>query len=197
MLQCSMVINGQPVTAGQTFQVINPANGEPFAECQQGDASHVDQAVAAARAAFPAWSGMADADRVAKLLELVPALEARMPEFMELLTRESGKPMGGLNGTGSGMEVGGAMAWIGATAALNVPVDTLQDDDEARIEVHRRPLGVVGSITPWNWPLMISIWHVLPALRVGNTVVIKPSEFTPVAVNKFVELANEILPREY
>ncbi|MEH6516879.1 MAG: aldehyde dehydrogenase family protein [Halioglobus sp.] len=194
MLQCSMVINGQPVTAGQTFQVINPATGEAFAECQQGDASHVDQAVAAARAAFPAWSSMADADRVAKILELIPALEARMPEFMEILTRESGKPMGGLNGTGSGMEVGGAMAWIGATAALQIPVDTLQDDDEARIEVHRRPLGVVGSITPWNWPLMISIWHVIPALRAGNTVVIKPSEYTPVAVSKFVELANEILP---
>ena len=74
MLQCSMLINGQSVTAAQTFQVINPANGEAFAECQQGDASHVDQAVAAARAAFPGWSSMADADRAAKLLELIPAL---------------------------------------------------------------------------------------------------------------------------
>ena len=194
MLQCQMIINGQPVSAGQTFQVINPATGEPFAEVQQGDASHVDQAVAAARAAFPAWSAMADADRVALLQSLVPALEARMPEFMELVTRESGKPMGGLNGLGSGMEVGGAMAWIGATAALEIPTDILQDDDEARIEVRRRPLGVVGSITPWNWPLMISIWHIIPAMRAGNTVVIKPSEYTPVAVSKFVELANEILP---
>ena len=93
MLQCEMIINGQPVSAGQTFQVINPATGESFAEVQQGDASHVDQAVAAARAAFPAWSAMADADRVALLQSLVPALEARMPEFMELVTRESGKPM--------------------------------------------------------------------------------------------------------
>ena len=86
------------------------------------------------------------------------------------------------------------MAWIGATAALEIPTDILQDDDEARIEVRRRPLGVVGSITPWNWPLMISIWHIIPAMRAGNTVVIKPSEYTPVAVSKFVEMANEILP---
>ncbi len=194
MLECQMIINGQPVSADQTFEVINPATGEPFASVQQGNAGHVDQAVAAARAAFPAWSAMDDAERVEMLRSLTPALEARMPEFMELVTRESGKPMGGLNGLGSGMEVGGAMAWIMATADLEIATDVLQDDDEARIEVRRRPLGVVGSITPWNWPLMISIWHILPALRAGNTVVIKPSEYTPVAVSKFVELANEILP---
>ena len=157
MLQCQMLINGAAVSAGATFDVINPANGEVFAQCQQGGAEHVDQAVAAARSAFPAWSKMADAERVQKLHALVPLLEARMPEFMELVTRESGKPLGGLNGVGSGMEVGGSMAWIGMTADLSIPVDVLQDDDEARIEVHRRPLGVVGSITPWNWPLMITM----------------------------------------
>ncbi|MCZ6829712.1 MAG: aldehyde dehydrogenase family protein [Gammaproteobacteria bacterium] len=194
MLQCEMIINGQPVTAATTFDVINPATEEVFAQCQQGSAEHVDQAVAAARAAFPGWSRMADSDRAEKLRALVPLLEARMPEFMELVTKESGKPMAGLNGVGSGMEVGGTMAWIGFTADLELPVDVLQDDDEARIEVHRRPLGVVGSITPWNWPLMISIWHIMPALRAGNTVVLKPSEYTPVAVSKFVELANEVLP---
>jgi acyl-CoA reductase-like NAD-dependent aldehyde dehydrogenase len=189
-----MIINGQPVTADTTFDVINPATEEVFARCQQGSAQHVEQAVAAARAAFPAWSRLTGAERADKLRALVPLLEARMPEFMELVTRESGKPLGGLNGIGSGMEVGGAMAWIGFTADLELPVDVLQDDEEARIEVHRRPLGVVGSITPWNWPLMITIWHIVPALRAGNTVVLKPSEYTPVAVSKFVELANEVLP---
>ena len=113
---------------------------------------------------------------------------------MELITRETGKPLNGLSGIGSGMEVGGTAAWIGATTELTLPVDVLQDDDEARIEVHRRPLGVVGSITPWNWPLMISIWHVMPALRAGNTVVLKPSEYTPTAVARFVELAQSVLP---
>jgi acyl-CoA reductase-like NAD-dependent aldehyde dehydrogenase len=92
------------------------------------------------------------------------------------------------------MEVGGAVAWTRVTAELELPVEVLQDDAQARIEVHRKPLGVVGSITPWNWPLLIAVWHVIPALRVGNTVVMKPSEFTPLATLRFIELANAILP---
>lgn len=80
------------------------------------------------------------------------------------------------------------------TADLDLPVEVIQDDEVARVEVHRKPLGVVASITPWNWPLMIAIWHVIPALRAGNTVLVKPSELAPVATSRFVELANAILP---
>ena len=116
-----------------------------------------------------------------------------MPEFMELVSKESGKPMNGLNGVGSGMEVGGAIAWTHATADLELPMELIQDDEDARVEVHRKPLGVVGSITPWNWPLLIAIWHTIPALRSGNTVVIKPSEHTPIATARFAELANQVL----
>ena len=194
MLQFDMIINGKPVKSNETFDVINPATGEAFAQCQAGSAEHVDQAVAAARAAFPAWSQTSDEERKAKVLELAAVLEANMPELMELVTKESGKPMGGLNGIGSGMEVGGAMVWTQVTAALDLPVDVIQDNDEARIEVHRKPLGVVASITPWNWPLMIAIWHVMPALRSGNTVLMKPSSVTPTATIRFVELANKVLP---
>ncbi|NMG15618.1 aldehyde dehydrogenase family protein [Aromatoleum bremense] len=189
-----MIINGRPVRTDSTFDVVNPATGEVFARVQAGDASHVDQAVAAARAAFPAWSRTPDAERQRLLHALGAALEANMPALMELVTKESGKPLGGLNGVGSGMEVGGAIAWTHVTADLELPVEVIQDNDEARIEVHRKPLGVVGSITPWNWPLMIAIWHVIPALRAGNTVVIKPASVTPTATIRFVELANAILP---
>lgn len=189
-----MIINGKPVRAGSTFDVVNPATGEAFARVQAGDASHVDQAVAAARAAFPAWSRTPDAERKRLMHALGAALEAHLPELMELVTKESGKPRGGLNGIGSGMEIGGAIAWTHVTADLELPVEVIQDNDDARIEVHRKPLGVVGSITPWNWPLMIAIWHVIPALRAGNTVVIKPSGLTPTATIRFVELANAILP---
>ena len=189
-----MIINGRPVRTGSTFDVVNPATGEAFARVQAGDASHVDHAVAAARAAFPAWSRTPDAERQRLMHALGAALEANMPELMELVTKEAGKPLGGLNGVGSGMEVGGAIAWTHVTADLELPVEVIQDNDDARIEVHRKPLGVVGSITPWNWPLMIAIWHVIPALRAGNTVVIKPSGLTPTATIRFVELANAILP---
>jgi len=190
----NMIISGQPVSANKTFDVINPATGDAFARAQEGDANHVNQAVAAARAAFPAWSRTADAERKRLMHAVAASLEANMAELMELVTRETGKPMKGLNHVGSGMEVGGAAAWAHVTAELELPVEVIQDNDDARIEVHRKPLGVVGSITPWNWPLMIAVWHVIPALRTGNTVVIKPSELTPLSTIRFVELVNELLP---
>lgn len=189
-----MIINGELVAADRTFNVINPATEEAFAQVPAGDASHVDAAVKAAWTAFPAWSALPDAERAAKILALAVLLEKHMPELMELVTLETGKPMGGLNNVGSGMEVGGAMFWTQFTAGLVLPVEVIQDNDEARIEVHRKPVGVVGSITPWNWPLMIAIWHIMPALRVGNTVVMKPSENTPVSTLRFAELAQTVLP---
>ena len=189
-----MIIGGKRVSARSTFSVINPATGAPFADVAAGDISHLEAAVTAARNAFPAWSGTADTERQRLLHAIGDALQTNMPALMELVTRESGKPLKGLNGVGAGMEVGGAIAWTHATADLTLPVEIIQDNEEARIEVHRKPLGVVGSIPPWNWPLLIAIWHVIPALRAGNTVVIKPSALTPVATARFVELANEILP---
>lgn len=190
-----MVIDGQPVTTEVTLGVINPATGEVFARVPAGTAAHVDAAVAAAQAAFPAWRDTPDAERQRLLHALGDALQAQMPELMQLVTKESGKPLNGLEGIGAGMEVGGAIAWTHVTADLSLPVEMVQDNEVARVEVHRVPLGVVGSITPWNWPLLIAIWHVIPALRAGNTVVIKPSEFTPLATLHFVELANGILPK--
>jgi acyl-CoA reductase-like NAD-dependent aldehyde dehydrogenase len=189
-----MIIDGRAVETARTIPVVDPALGEPFAAVPDGGAEHVDAAVAAARAAFAAWSATPDAERQALLHALGNALEAHMPELMELVTRETGKPLAGLNGVGAGMEVGGAIAWTHATAGIGLEPELLQDNDDARIELHRKPLGVVASVTPWNWPLMIAIWHVIPALRAGNTVVMKPSEYTPVATARFAELANAILP---
>ncbi len=189
-----MIIAGNAVASRNRLPVINPATGAPFVSVAAGDISHLDTAVAAARAAFPSWSHRSDHERQSLLHAIGNALEKNMPALMELVTKETGKPVKGLNGVGSGMEVGGAIAWTHATADLTLPVELIQDNDEARVEVHRKPLGVVGSITPWNWPLLIAIWHVIPALRAGNTVVIKPSALTPVATARFVQLANELLP---
>ena len=123
----------------------------PLHEAELAHAAHLphfarDDAVAAARAAFPAWSRTSNDERKAKMHELAGALEANMPELMQLVTQESGKPMAGLNMVGSGMEVGGSAAWAHYNAELELPVDVIQDNDEARIEVHRKPLGVVASI---------------------------------------------------
>lgn len=194
MLQAKMIINGVSETSDMEVDVINPATEEVFAKCHFATKADVDRAVAAAHSAFPAWSGLSHNERKEKLLEVAALLEANMPLLMELITQESGKPMAGLNGIGAGMELGGSIAWTQVTASFDLPVEVLQDDDVARVELHRKPLGVVGSITPWNWPLMIAIWHVIPALRAGNTVVLKPSPYTPVATTKFVNLANTVLP---
>ncbi|MCK6406854.1 MAG: aldehyde dehydrogenase family protein [Rhodocyclaceae bacterium] len=207
-----MIINGCPVGAdttlgvvnlvstsgvadsAATLGVINPASGEVFAQVPAASSAHVDAAVAAAQAAFPAWRATPDAERQRLLHAIGAALEAHMPELMQLVMQESGKPVNGLDGVGAGMEVAGAIAWTHVTADLPLPVEVIQDDAVARVEVHRKPLGVVASITPWNWPLLIAIWHVIPALRAGNTVVLKPSEYTPLATLRFAELANAILP---
>lgn len=194
MKQYNMIINGEACVTGQSFDVINPANGEPFASCTTGTGADVDRAVNAASEAFKSWSRLPHEERIRLLHEVAGLVEAHMPELMELIVKETGKPLQGLDGVGAGMEVGGTAAWIHVNADLELPVDVIQDNEEARVEVHRKPLGVVGSITPWNWPLLIASWHLTPALRAGNTVVLKPSPFTPVATARFVELANTILP---
>ena len=195
MLQYPLFIDGESCETSELFDVNNPATGKPFAQSSLGNVATLNKAVAAAKEAFPAWSSLSDEERTAAINNIASLLEQNMPELMELVSKETGKPMNGLNGVGAGMEVGAAIAWTQVTASFSIPVDVIQDDDVARVEVHRKPLGVVGSITPWNWPLMIAIWHVIPALKSGNTVVIKPSPLTPVATQRFVELANTVLPK--
>ena len=194
MNQYNMFIDGEAVASAQYFDVVNPALGEPFAQCAQGTVGDVDRAVRAAGTAFTDWSRLSDEERKKMLHQVAAVLEANMAELMQLITQETGKPLGGLGGVGAGMEVGGAANWAHVNADIDLPVEVIQDNEDARIEVHRKPLGVVASITPWNWPLLIAIWHVIPALRAGNTVVMKPSPFTPIATARFVELANGVLP---
>ena len=90
--------------------------------------------------------------------------------------------------------MGGAAAWTRVTAGLSLPEEMIQDDKTGQIVVRRKPVGVVGSITPWNWPMLIAAWHMMPAIRVGCTVVIKPSPFTPLSTLRLVQLMNEVLP---
>lgn len=191
MSEFTMTIGGQQHATKETFDVNNPATGELVAQCPNASAEDLDAAVAAAKEAFPAWSSMPDEERKAICASLAGKLEEEAENIAQTLTKEQGKPLGGL---GSRFEMGGAQAWAGYTANLDLPVKILQDDDQAHIELHRKPIGVVGSITPWNWPVMIAIWHIIPALRVGNTVVIKPSPYTPLSTLQAVQAMNELLP---
>ncbi len=189
-----MIINGERVSAEEQFAVRNPATEEVITMCPLATPQDLDNAVAAARRAFKPWSALSDKDRKQKIRELAGVIEANADELATLLSQEQGKPLQGFANMGAYFEVGGAQAWCLATAEMDLPVEIVEDTDQQRVEIHRKPLGVVGSITPWNFPLMIAIWHVIPALRTGNTVVLKPSSLTPLATLRFVELANTILP---
>ena len=186
----SLVIDGRKLAGDRgTLPVIDPALGEAFAECPNASPAQLDEAVAAAGRAFEQWQHSTCAERRALLEAIAARIEQNAPELAEIIVREQGKPLALAH-----MEVGGAVAWTRATAALELPVEVIEDRPGKRIELHRRPLGVVGSITPWNWPLMIAVWHIMPALRAGNAVVIKPSELTPLNTLRLVELIDEVAP---
>jgi len=173
-----------------SFDVLNPATEAVVAACPSASVGQLDAAVAAADEAFRQWQFSSNDTRKQLLHDIADKIEAHAAELAEIVVAEQGKPM-----FLAQAEVGGAVAWTRATAELDIPVEVIEDSPGKRIEMHRKPLGVVGSITPWNWPLMIAVWHIMPALRTGNTVVIKPSEFTPLNTLRLVELINEVAPK--
>ena len=191
MADYGLIIDNRKLPTAATFDVPNPATGEVVGKAPVATREQFDQAVAAAERAFAMWSKEPEARRKQACLDIVGVLQANAAELSRLLTMEQGKP---LKGMGSEFELGACMAWAGAQASFELPVKVLEDTPQSLVEIHRRPLGVVGSITPWNWPLMIAIWHVVPAIRTGNTVVIKPSPYTPLGTLRMVELINQVLP---
>ena len=191
MSSFALTIGGKAVTTTRQIDVLNPFDESIAGRCPEATIEHLDQAVRAAREALPGWSSTPDAQRAAKLMDIGELIERHQAELSRLITLEQGKPQ---SGPGANFEVAGACAWTRATASLSLPDETIQNDDVARIVIRRKPVGVVGSVTPWNWPLLIATWHVMPAVRVGCTVVIKPSPFTPLSTLRLVELMNTVLP---
>ncbi len=189
MSDFGLIINGKKVATAETFGVINPATEEIVAQCPIATEEQLDAAVSAAAHAFKSWSQAADEERADACGRIAAAIKEHADELATLLTQEQGKPLAAAR-----MEMGGAGAWAAFTGGLSLPDKVIQDDDKAKIVQTRKPLGVVGSITPWNFPVMIAIWHVVPAIRTGNTVVLKPSPFTPLSTLRMVEIVNEVLP---
>ncbi len=169
----------------------DPATGEVVGRAPIRSADDLDDAVRRARAVQPEWAARTDQERIDLLLAAADAVETAAEPLAELLSREQGKP---LNGPNARFEVGACAGWLRATAATELPGGTVLDDDTTHAELHYRPVGVVGAIGPWNWPMMITVWQVAPSLRVGNTVVVKPSEYTPLSVLALVEVLNRVLP---
>ncbi len=185
----AMTIGGDRVSGGGTFDVVNPATEVVIASVPDATREQLDAAVTAARAAFPGWASTPIAERRAALDTLGDAVLANLDSFKRLLTTEQGKPH-----ADAAMEVGGAGMWLKGAATLDLPVTVNEDSAERYSETRHVPIGVVGAIAPWNFPLLLAMFKVGPALLAGNTMVLKPSPFTPLTTLKFGELAAGILP---
>ncbi|PZQ59657.1 MAG: aldehyde dehydrogenase [Sphingomonas taxi] len=184
-----LLIDGRLVDGAASLDVVDPATATVFATAQRADRAQLDAAVEAATRAFPAWSALSREQRAGYLETLADAVEARFEEFALLLTSEQGKPLAEAR-----FEVGGAVAALRYFAQVDLPPETLVDDAENLIVEHRAPLGVVGVITPWNFPLILLVVKVAPALSTGNTVVAKPAPTTPLTTLLLGEVAADILP---
>jgi acyl-CoA reductase-like NAD-dependent aldehyde dehydrogenase len=184
-----LVIDGKLTPGASTLDVINPATGKLLRTCARADEAQLDAAVAAAKKAFPRWSATPIESRRQTLLKIADALAARSNEFAQLLTEEQGKPLAHAAG-----ELAGSIAMIQAFAAMDLPVKVLRENDVERIVQIHAPLGVVAAITPWNFPLILLMIKVAPALLAGNTVVAKPAPTTPLTTLLFGEMCAALLP---
>ncbi|WP_438855420.1 aldehyde dehydrogenase family protein [Agromyces sp. M3QZ16-3] len=176
---------------GERREILDPATGGLVGHAPVHTVEDLEAAIARAKAAQPAWAALGHERRSELLMLAADAIDAEAEALAHVLSREQGKP---LNGPNARFEVGAASGWMRAAAATPLEAEVVVDDGETRAELHYRPIGVVGAIGPWNWPQMITVWQVAPALRMGNTVVVKPSEYTPLSVLALIEVINRVLP---
>lgn len=189
MSEYKLLINGKLVTGARASDVLNPATEERVASCPRASEEQLNEAVAAAKAAFPAWSATPIAERKKALNAIADVIEANAQDLARLLTQEQGKPIGDATG-----EVYGTAAFFRYFTMLDLPVKIIEDSEGKKVEAHRRPLGVIGAIVPWNFPMILMAFKLPPALLAGNTVVLKPAPTTPLTSLKFGELIKDILP---
>ena len=180
-----MTINGASAAAEATFGVINPATGDVFDEAPECTLEQLDAAMQAAATAFRTWR-RDEAARRALLGACADAVNTHADELARVLTQEQGKPL-----ATAAAEIAGAAKWFTYTARLEIPVEVALDNERVRVEVRRRPHGVVAAITPWNYPVSLAVWKIAPALLAGNTIVLKPSPFTPLRLG---EILRAVLP---
>jgi betaine-aldehyde dehydrogenase len=178
---------------GQTEPVLNPATGETIAHAPLSGAADVDQAVTAARAAFDGWSTTTPGERAEALLKLADALEEHVEELSELEADNAGKPIGAFREDEIPFMVDNLRFFAGAARCLEGRAAGEYTSGYTSV-IRREPVGVIGQIAPWNYPLMMAIWKIGPALAAGNTIVLKPAETTPLTTLKLAEYAGEIFP---
>jgi acyl-CoA reductase-like NAD-dependent aldehyde dehydrogenase len=185
----ALLIDGELVGAGGSLDVINPASGQVFARCPAAGDAELDRAVAAARRAWARWREQSWESRRASIGRMAQVLRDHQGALAELLTLEQGKPLGQARD-----EIGRAASQSEGMAQIAIDTEILAAEVERHIELRYVPLGVVGIITPWNAPINLAAGPLTSALYTGNTVVLKPSPYTPLSTLKMGELLREVFP---
>lgn len=181
----AMTIGGKRVLTDATDAAINPATEKTVCHFPVATREHLDAAVGAAQDAFKLWSQRPIGERQALVSRLGDLVEEHQEAFIKLLITEQGKGRAGAE-----WEIGGSIHWLREIAKQSLPDEVVSDSVVTRFT----PIGVVGGITPWNFPLLLAVWKIAPALVAGNTMVLKPSPFTPLCTLWFGELAQSVLP---
>jgi acyl-CoA reductase-like NAD-dependent aldehyde dehydrogenase len=185
----SMTINGRPQDAAKTIEVFNPATRAVVANVPDASREQLDAAVAAARRAFDSWRSRPQAERNRALQAVGAVIDRHAEDFISLLTMEQGKPRAGAH-----WEIFGAAIWCQELAKYTLAEEIVEDTPDRRVITRFPPVGVVGAITPWNFPVLLAIWKIAPALATGNCIIVKPSPFTPLCTLKLGEMCRDILP---
>ncbi|RAG84562.1 gamma-aminobutyraldehyde dehydrogenase [Streptacidiphilus pinicola] len=180
----------RPGTSGDTFDVTNPANGELVQRVDLASTADVDAAVAAAKRAFPAWSTATPAERSAALTRLAAILEERAEDFARVESAQTGKPIKLTTEFDVPGTVDNTAFFAGAARNLEGKA-TGEWSGTHTSSIRREAIGVVGSIAPWNYPLQMAAWKILPAIAAGNTIVLKPAELTPLTSLMFAQACTD------
>ena len=191
MKEYSYIINGVERTSKEMVEVFNPANKELIGKYYASTIVDVDEAIENSKIVQKSWSKLTQEERDNYLLKIADVLVENKAYLAELITKEQGKP---LSGPGSNFEIDACIGWTQVPASLKLEDEVVFEDDSRKDVLQRKPIGVVAAITPWNWPLMIAIWQIIPSIKMGNTVVVKPSEYTTIASLEMYRLINEVLP---
>lgn len=168
------------------INVINPATKAVYKSISEVTKAELNSIVETAKGAFELWRSKSDEERTQAMLNIADEIEACAAELARIVVSEQGKPL-----SLAQIEVGGAAGWTRYNASLSLESEVIEDSAERYVEVQRLPVGVVASITPWNWPLMIAVWHIMPAIKAGCSVVVKPASTTPINTLKLAEIINK------
>ncbi|KAB5593923.1 Aldehyde dehydrogenase [Ceratobasidium theobromae] len=183
------IINGKAVFSERTAAIVNPATGQHLADVPIASEQQLDDAVDAAQEAFPAWASKTYEQRANVLLEMANIIETRADDYKRLLTAEQGKPY-----REAFLEIMGSAHFLREASRLRIPETVHEDTPSRKVISQHVPLGVTVAIVPWNFPILLAAWKIGPALLAGNTVLVKPSPWTPLTTLRIVADLQCVLP---